>query len=45
MPALDVKLEVSSEEFIRQFAGQHYAFCYGDYTKEIQMLEKIYGCK
>ena len=42
MPALDVRLEESSEEFIKKFHGQHYAFVYGDYTAELTALEKIY---
>ena len=41
MPALDVQLECSSEDFIKDFAGQHYAFVYGDYTAELAMLEKL----
>ncbi|HPJ22383.1 MAG TPA: hypothetical protein PLP30_05360 [Clostridia bacterium] len=44
MPALDVRLEIPAEGFIRELSGQHYAFCYGDYTEELKMLEKIYGC-
>jgi len=43
MPALDVQLECSAEDFIKNFAGQHYAFCYGDYTSELAVLEKIYS--
>lgn len=42
MPALDVKLECSAEEFIKNFAGQHYAFVYGDYSGELAALERIY---
>ena len=42
MPALDVQIEGSAEDFIMNFAGQHYAFCYGDYTAELAALEKIY---
>ncbi len=42
MPALDVKLDMSAEEFIQNFAGQHYAFVYGDYMAELKALEKIY---
>ncbi|MBN1622765.1 MAG: hypothetical protein JXN10_07570 [Clostridia bacterium] len=45
MPALDVRLDIPAEDFIRNLSGQHYAFCYGDCTDEIRMLEKIYGCK
>lgn len=41
MPALDVKLDVPSEKFIKDFAGQHYAFVYGDYTAELEALEKL----
>ncbi|MCD6323392.1 MAG: hypothetical protein J7L77_10270, partial [Clostridiales bacterium] len=42
MPALDVRLECSSEDFIKNLAGQHYAFVYGDYTEELAALVKIY---
>jgi L-fucose isomerase-like protein len=41
MPALDVRLDIPEEDFIKTFAGQHYAFVYGDYMKEIAMLEKL----
>lgn len=41
MPALDVQLDIPAEEFIKEFAGQHYAFVYGDYIEEIEMLEKL----
>lgn len=41
MPALDVKLDCSSEDFLRSLSGQHYAFVYGDYTAELSMFEKI----
>ena len=42
MPALDVRIEESAEDFIKKFHGQHYAFVYGDFTVELAALEKIY---
>jgi L-fucose isomerase-like protein len=41
MPALDVKLDISPEKFVNALAGQHYAFVYGDYSKELSILEKL----
>ncbi|MBN2559271.1 MAG: hypothetical protein JXB33_11005 [Clostridia bacterium] len=43
MPALDVRPDGDAGEFVRNFYGQHYAFCYGDFTREIAELEKIYS--
>lgn len=30
MPALDVKLDGDVKWFVENYAGQHYAICYGD---------------
>jgi L-fucose isomerase-like protein len=43
MPALDVKIDGSIEKMIDYFAGQHYAICYGDLSKEIEELSRIMG--
>ena len=41
MPALDVRLDGSVQDFLRHCSGQHYAICYGDCTDEIEMLARI----
>jgi L-fucose isomerase-like protein len=43
MPALDIKLDGSIEKMIDNFAGQHYALCYGDLSKEIEEISRILG--
>lgn len=43
MPALDIKIDGSIEKLIDSFAGQHYALCYGDLSKEVEQLSKIMG--
>ena len=41
MPALDVDINGKTESLVDHFAGQHYAFCYGDLSKEINQLAEI----
>lgn len=43
MPALDVRPDGGVEPFVEQYAGQHFAFCYGDYTGPIKDLARILG--
>lgn len=43
MPALDIKIDGSIEKMIDYFAGQHYAICYGDLSKEVEELSRILG--
>lgn len=35
MPAIKVKLDGQVENLIKNYAGQHFAICYGDYSKQI----------
>lgn len=41
MPALDVLLDGRMEDLLDHYSGQHYAICYGDVTREIEMLAKL----
>jgi L-fucose isomerase-like protein len=43
MPALDIRIDGSIEKMIDNFAGQHYALCYGDLSKEIEEISRILG--
>jgi hypothetical protein len=45
MPALDVDIGDKTQEFIEHLAGQHYAFCYGDFSAELNQLAKIMKIK
>ena len=45
MPALDVRLDGSTADFLRHANGQHYAICYGDVSKEIQTYADLMGIK
>ena len=45
MPALDVDIQGKTEDFIANLAGQHYAFCYGDFSSELTKLAKIMKIK
>lgn len=41
MPALDIEIDGSVQKMIDNFAGQHYALCYGDLSEEIEELARI----
>lgn len=43
MPALDVKLDGNMEKLVQNYAGQHFAICYGDISAEIEDLARILG--
>ena len=45
MPAIDVKLDGDASELIKNYSGQHYAICYGDFSKEIEVFSKIMNIK
>ena len=45
MPALDVKLDGDVLRLIENYAGQHFAICYGDMSKEIEDLARILGIR
>lgn len=41
MPALDVAINGSIQKMIDNFAGQHYAICYGDLSEELEQLAEL----
>ena len=43
MPALDVELDGDVNELCRQYAGQHYALVYGDWSQEISAFATLMG--
>ncbi|HHT65306.1 MAG: hypothetical protein ACOX25_03595 [Caldicoprobacterales bacterium] len=43
MPALDVKPDADMQRIIENFAGQHYAICYGDCSEELAQLCTLLG--
>lgn len=43
MPALDVVPDCSISELVRNYAGQHFALCYGDVSEELKELAKMLG--
>ncbi|MCL2814373.1 MAG: hypothetical protein FWD23_07215 [Oscillospiraceae bacterium] len=45
MPALDVTLEGDAEKLVKNYSGQHYAICYGDVSKEIEMFSEVTGIR
>ncbi|MCL1793076.1 MAG: hypothetical protein FWG34_04320 [Oscillospiraceae bacterium] len=45
MPALDVSLDGDVSELVKNYSGQHYAICYGDCSKQIEMLGEIMGIR
>jgi L-fucose isomerase-like protein len=45
MPALDVKLDGNLADFVKEYAGQHYALCFGDYTRELEHYAALMGIK
>jgi L-fucose isomerase-like protein len=45
MPAIKVKLDGQVENLIKNYAGQHFAICYGDYSKQIIDLCNLLGIK
>jgi L-fucose isomerase-like protein len=45
MPALDVELDGNMADFAREYAGQHYAICFGDKTGELEHYASLTGIK
>jgi L-fucose isomerase-like protein len=45
MPALDVELDGDMADFIREYAGQHYAVCFGDKSGELEHYASLTGIK
>ena len=45
MPALDVELDGSAGNFVKEYAGQHYALCYGDKSGELEHYASLMGIK
>jgi len=45
MPALDVELDGSAVNLIREYAGQHYALCFGDQSGELEHYASLMGIK
>jgi L-fucose isomerase-like protein len=45
MPALDVTLDGDVSELVKNYSGQHYAICYGDTSKQIEMLSRLTGIR
>jgi L-fucose isomerase-like protein len=45
MPALDVELDGSIADFTREYAGQHYALCFGDKSGELEHFALLKGIK
>jgi len=43
MPAADIELCGSIDKLIDNYNGQHFAFCYGDYLKDVMVLSKLLG--
>ncbi len=43
MPALNVRLHGSMEALCKEYAGQHYALCYGDHAAKIEALARLMG--
>ncbi len=43
MPAIKVKLDGQVENLVNNYAGQHFAICYGDYSRQITDLCKLLG--
>lgn len=43
MPALDVEIDGNIDDLVASYAGQHFAICYGDYVKEIEMFAELMG--
>lgn len=43
MPALDVRPDGGVEKLAENYSGQHYAFCYGDFSSDIKDLARILG--
>lgn len=44
-PALDIELDGDINRLVDAYSGQHYAICYGDYSKEIEDLARILKIK
>ena len=45
MPALNVVLDGDIRELCREYAGQHYALAYGDWSQQLEMFASIMGIK
>ena len=41
MPALDVQLDGSADKLEQEYAGQHYAIVYGDWSAQVEALARI----
>ena len=41
MPAVDVELNDGVEKLVSNYNGQHFAFCYGDYSQEIETYAQL----
>ena len=41
MPAVDVELAEGVEKLVSNYNGQHFAFCYGNYSREIETFAKL----
>lgn len=45
MPALDVELDGDINELVKNYAGQHFAICYGDISNEIEDYCRLKGIR
>jgi L-fucose isomerase-like protein len=45
MPALKVKLDGQVETLVANYAGQHFAICYGDWSMQIMDLCQLLGIR
>jgi hypothetical protein len=45
MPALDVELDGDINELVKNYAGQHFAICYGDISNEIEDYCTLMGIR
>ena len=45
MPALDVVPDCEIGELVREYAGQHFAICYGDVTADLEKLAGMLGIR
>jgi len=45
MPALDVELDGSIKNFTGEYAGQHFAICFGDISGELEEFAFLMGIK
>ena len=45
MPALDVQLDGEIDTLVHEYAGQHFALCYGDIAGAIEEYAILMGMK